>query len=72
MHASVIQTKIGYLSEPLQQEVLDFIDFLLSKYEQQVEPEPFRFDWEGGLSKLKTQYTAVELQHQAMEWRSCM
>ena len=29
----------------------------------------FEFDWEGGLSELKTQYTAVELQHKASDWR---
>jgi hypothetical protein len=29
----------------------------------------FKFDWEGGLSDLKEQYTSVELQHKALEWR---
>ncbi|MDP2766187.1 MAG: DUF2281 domain-containing protein [Candidatus Methanoperedens sp.] len=29
----------------------------------------FKFDWEGGLSKLKEKYTSVELQHKALEWR---
>ncbi|MDY0094069.1 MAG: DUF2281 domain-containing protein [Candidatus Vecturithrix sp.] len=38
MHAGVIQTKIEYLPEPLQQEVLDDIDFLLYKYHQQGQP----------------------------------
>lgn len=69
MHAHVIQTKAGQLSEQLQQEVLDYIEFLLAKYPQFSEPKPFRFDWEGGLSKLQSQYTSVELQHKALEWR---
>jgi len=28
-----------------------------------------KFDWEGGLSKLKNKYTSVQLQHKALEWR---
>jgi len=29
----------------------------------------FSFSWEGGLKELKNEYTSVELQHKAMEWR---
>ena len=29
----------------------------------------FTFKWEGGLSELKGQFTSVELQHKALEWR---
>ncbi len=69
MYAHVIQTKAGQLSEQLQQEVLDYIEFLLAKYPQPSEPKSLRFDWEGGLSKLQSRYTSVELQHKALEWR---
>ncbi len=52
--------------------VLDYIEFLLSKYgtkEASQSGRGFKFDWEGGLSKLKNKYTSVELQHKAMDWR---
>ncbi len=29
----------------------------------------FDFSWEGALADLKDQYSSVELQHEAMEWR---
>lgn len=29
--------------------------------------EGFRFDWEGGLSELKEEYTSIEFQHKALE-----
>lgn len=36
---------------------------------KQIDKSKFSFDWEGGLSKLKDNFTSVELQHKAMEWR---
>lgn len=69
MNAQIIHAKVGQLPEELQQEVLDYIEFLLQKYSHQVEKGKFRFDWEGGLSTLNQRYTAVELQHKALEWR---
>jgi hypothetical protein len=70
MHAQIIQRKVGQLPDTLQQEVLDYIEFLLYKYEPPTAPpQKFRFDWEGGLVALKNDYTSVELQHQALEWR---
>ena len=32
-------------------------------------PKKFKLDWVGRLSELKDQYTSVELQHKASEWR---
>jgi hypothetical protein len=29
----------------------------------------YSFSWRGGLRKLRDQYTSVELQHKASEWR---
>ena len=75
MNTQIIHTKVGQLSGELQREVLDYIEFLLYKYDQKNsqnhrgKKEKFRFDWEGGLLKLKGQYTSVELQHKALEWR---
>ena len=69
----MIETKIGQLPEELQREVMDYIDFLLQKYPHSVRQKSgFRFDWEGGLSDLKHQFSSVELQHQAAEWRACI
>jgi hypothetical protein len=69
-----IGTKIQKLLAQLIPEVLDYIYFLLSKYEgkkphQNKRGIKFKFDWEGGLSKLKDQYTSIELQHKSLDWR---
>ena len=58
------------LPAKIQQQVLDYIEFLTSKYKKKEKKDtPFKFDWEGGLSEMKKDYTAVELQHQANELR---
>jgi len=64
------------LSPSAQNEVADFIEFLLSKYKR-IESKPknekqdaFSFSWEGSLSEYKNKYTSVELQHKANEWRN--
>lgn len=54
-------------------EVIDYIDFLLNKYEgndlkNNDKKNGFKFDWEGDLSELKDQYRAVEIQHNALDW----
>ena len=67
MIAQNISTKAEMLSEELQKEVLDYIEFLLQKYPPVATPKGFRFDWEGDLSV--EHLTSVELQHKALEWR---
>lgn len=74
MNVNEIGIKIRKLPDHLIPEVLDYIEFLLNKYgsKETVKSEnknKFKFDWEGGLSKLRDQYTSVELQHKAMDWR---
>jgi hypothetical protein len=73
MKTQVIKSKLDQLPEELKKEVLDYIEFLLQKsygiYEKRDTKNKFKFDWEGGLSKLKKKYTSVELQHEALEWR---
>ena len=72
MDVEEIGVKIKKLPEHLIPEVLDYIEFLLNKYGNKKTVESknkFKFDWEGGLSKLKDQYTSVELQHKATDWR---
>ncbi len=65
-----IEAKIDRLPPHIIPEINDYLDFLLSKYEQKiVAKSKFNFTWEGGLSKLKKEFTSVELQHKATEWR---
>lgn len=69
MDTQLIQTKLNGLSDELKKEVLDYIDFLITKYCKKEKKGKLTFDWEGELSDLKNKHTAVELQHKAMEWR---
>jgi len=66
----IIKSKIDALPRNLKKEVLNYIDFLLQKHTiQNKNQEKFSFDWEGGLSELRGEFTSVELQHKASEWR---
>jgi len=69
MYTQIIKAKLDELPEDVEKEILDYIEFLLHKYGKKTEKKRFKFDWEGGLSDLKDEYTSVELQHKAMEWR---
>jgi len=70
MYEKEIESKIQELPENLKKEVLDYIDFLHMKYKNKDrKPKGFKFDWEGSLSEVKNEFTSVELQHKALEWR---
>ena len=70
MEEQIIEKKIHQLPEELRKEVLDFIDFLIFKSRKNlVDKKKFKFEWEGGLSEIKTKYNSVELQHITTEWR---
>lgn len=70
MNEDDIGTKIGKLPEHIIPEVIDYIEFLLNKYgSKEIDKGKFKFDWEGGLTKLRNKYNSVELQHKASEWR---
>jgi len=47
----------------------DFIEFLLLKHKAK-SARTLRQDWAGSLREYKTQYTALELEKKALEWRS--
>lgn len=65
-----IEEKIRKLPEDVIPEVMDYIEFLMVKYDKnKTARKQFKFDWEGGLSRLKNKYTSVQLQHKALEWR---
>lgn len=61
--------KTRSLPPQLQQEVEDFVDFLLTRTARQQGKRFLKQDWAGGLTQFKEQYTALELQRKAMEWR---
>jgi len=70
MYEREIELKIQELSDDLKREVLDYIEFLQKKYKgKKSEAKKFKFDWEGGLSEIREEFTSVELQHRSMEWR---
>jgi hypothetical protein len=65
-----IEAKIQQLPENVVSEVVDFIDFLIVKYRsQETDQNALTFEWEGGLQQLNADFTSVELQHKAREWR---
>ena len=69
MNAQIIHARVDELPIALQSEVLHYIEYLLHTYSPPKERHSFRFDWEGGLSDLREEYTSVDLQHKALEWR---
>lgn len=56
------------LPPELQQEVRDFVEFLLERRARRSKRKP-RFEWAGALKDLRDRYTSVELQHKIAEWR---
>lgn len=65
---STIVKKIRQLPPELQEEAIHFIDFLLTKKSSRRGKKP-NLEWVGGLKAYRDQYTALELQKKASEWR---
>ncbi|NUO78836.1 DUF2281 domain-containing protein [candidate division KSB1 bacterium] len=63
-----LEELIKELPRDLKSEVRDFAEFLLTKRAKKA-PKKLRQDWAGGLSDLRDQYTEIELQKKALEWR---
>ena len=65
MEFSSLLSELDHLPKNVQKQILDYIEFLLSKYPKKNSKtsKEFKFDWEGGLKELKNKYTSVELQH---------
>jgi len=70
MEAEVLINKFQNLPQNAKKELLDFLDFLTSRYKkaESRKKKGFSFDWEGGLKDLKE--SSVELQHKANQWRN--
>jgi hypothetical protein len=62
-----IQELVNELPRDAQEEVRDFVEFLLAKRAKS-RTGRLKLDWMGGLADLKDRYSSVELQHKAMEW----
>jgi hypothetical protein len=65
----MLTEQIEQLPAFLQQEVLDYVDFLKAKYRIASPPIHIDFSWEGGLADLRKDYDSVTLQHKILEWR---
>lgn len=63
-----IEAMIKELPPELQQEVEDFVEFLLEKRMRKY-GRRLRQDWAGALRDYRDQYTSLELQKRALEWR---
>jgi len=69
MKESVLEVKIKQLTPEEKEQVIKFIDEILSKKSIDSSNRKLTFEWAGGLADLKDQYTSVELQKQINEWR---
>jgi hypothetical protein len=65
---STLPKLIQSLPPEMQQEVQDFIEFLLTKRARRSRGKP-TFEWAGALEDLRDQYTSVDLQHKISDWR---
>ncbi len=63
-----IAQKIQKLPPDLQDQANDFIEFLINKKKRKARKTP-KLDWVGGLRQFKNQYSALELQKKALDWR---
>ena len=78
MNSTILINRFQKLPSTAQQEVADFVEFISIKYlpskrltkRKSMESQDFRFNWEDSISEYKKEYTSVELQHKANEWRS--
>jgi len=62
-----LEEKIKALPPEFQKEVEEFVDFLLERSKKL--GRKLRQDWAGALKEYRNQYTSLELQKKALEWR---
>jgi hypothetical protein len=70
MEAEILMSKFQNLPQHAKKELLDFLDFLTSRYKKAESrgKKGFSFDWEGGLKDVNE--NSIELQHKANQWRN--
>ena len=68
MESTIIE-KIRELPPELQEEVINFIDFLRAKESSKRKEKKPNLEWIGGLKAYRDQFRALELQKKASDWR---
>ena len=56
----------------IQKQLIEYAEFLISKYQKDKKKNKkpvMSFRWENGLKELKSEYSAVELQHKINDFR---
>ena len=68
MYEQEISMKVRELPDRMRGEVLDYIDFLLTRpWKSGTKVKMFSSDWEDGLADIGKGSSSVELQHRALE-----
>ena len=65
--ARPLEELVRDLPPDMRAEVRDSVEFLLTKRERPA--KKLRQDWAGALRDYRQQYTSLELQRQALDWR---
>lgn len=63
---NMLSELVKKVPQELEQEVADFVLFLLEK--RVPKSQPLKLDWKGGLREFRDEFTSVDLQHKAMDW----
>jgi hypothetical protein len=63
-----LEDLVRELTPEARSELRDFAEFLWHR-QKRVPKHGLRQDWAGALREQREQYTSVELQHKAVEWR---
>ena len=67
MEVTIIE-KLKQLPPQYHEEVINFIDSLLNQEISNKKKIP-KLEWIGGLKEYRKQYTSLELQRKALDWR---
>jgi hypothetical protein len=67
-HAKPLEELVKELPPDCKEEVRDFVEFLLERRKRK-HGKKLRQDWAGALKDYRDQYTSLELQKKALEWR---
>jgi len=72
MDTRTLPELVQELPPDAQEVVRELVELLLARPKADARPNPqppLRQDWAGALRDLRGQYTALELQHRASDWR---
>jgi len=64
-----LEELVKELPPEAREEVKDFVEFLMEKKMKPRKRRRFALSWAGILSEYKGQFTALDLQKKALEWR---